>query len=140
MGVHSSWYHPPHPVQDTIPPSCVWHLQTISIFPVLFFCWLFCFTVLHGKGFISSSFKHLSRCTLITECLKHPSRPVIASYKGQYRGILYISARGYVAGYLTRNANIVPRTRFTRESCTWVQYSLGNLVWGYNNSGIPDSQ
>ena len=27
------------------------------------------------------------------------------------RGILYISARGYVAGYLIRYANIVPRTR-----------------------------
>ena len=24
----------------------------------------------------------------------------------------------------------------TSESCTGVQYSLGNLVWGYNNSGI----
>ena len=23
--------------------------------------------------------------------------------------------------------------------CTGVQYSLGNLVWGYNTSGIPDS-
>ena len=26
MGTHSSWYHSPHPVQDTIlPPSCVRH-------------------------------------------------------------------------------------------------------------------
>ena len=56
--MHSSWYHSPHPVQETIfPPSGVWHLQNISILPILF-CVLF--TVLHGKGFISSS-KHLSQ-------------------------------------------------------------------------------
>ena len=75
---------PPTSSARYYPPSCVWHLQTMSIFPVLFFCWLFCFTVLHGKGFISSSFKHLSRCTLITECLKHPSRRGILNPLREY--------------------------------------------------------
>ena len=30
-------------------------------------------------------------------------------------------------------------TGFTSELCMEVQYSLGNLVWGHHNSGIPDS-
>ena len=78
----------PH-IQCKIPPSCVQHLQNISVLPVLFFCCVL-FTVLHGKGFVSSSSKHLSRCALITEdevraCLQYcaePYRPTFISAGG----------------------------------------------------------
>ena len=54
------------------------------------------------------------------------------------RGILY--PLGIRRGILNPlRAKLYPRTGFTSEPCTGVQYSPGNSVWGYNNSGIPDS-
>ena len=38
------------------------------------------FTVLHGKGFIASFSKHLSRCALIIECLKSRHKAQICSF------------------------------------------------------------
>ena len=54
----------PHPVQDNIPLPVSGTCKQFQFFP---FCSsaVFLFTVLHGKSFVSSSFKHLSRCTLI---------------------------------------------------------------------------
>ena len=49
----------------------------------------FCCVLLHGKDFISSFSKHLSRCALITECLKSRHKAQICSFicvgRSEYR-------------------------------------------------------
>ena len=70
--------------------------------------------------------------------LKHSSSAVIAFYKKNSKGILYPLGDTSRDTYSTTRI-LYSRTGFTSESCAGVQYSLRNLVWGYNNLGIPDS-
>ena len=110
----------PHPVQDTIPlPPVFGTCKQFQFFP---FCSsaVFCLLSCMGRVFYllpSSIWVDVPSLTNVW----NTHQDLSSHFTKEGRGILYISARGYVAGYLIRYANIVPRTRL-----------LENPVRGYN--------